>query len=117
VGQARLPARKIREVLRLKAEGFSERQKAPAIGSARSTAQDCARGEGDRLPIAAIEAEGRLGHADGCRRLFQSHSYNTARRRDPREQCSVECASPADCPTSVVVENNAHQRGDRRASH
>jgi DNA-binding NarL/FixJ family response regulator len=38
VGQERLPVRKIREVLRLKAEGFSDRQIAAAIGSARSTA-------------------------------------------------------------------------------
>ena len=36
MGQERLPVRKIREVLRLKAEGFSERQIAAAIGSARS---------------------------------------------------------------------------------
>jgi hypothetical protein len=43
VGQARLPVRKIREVLRLKAEGFSDRQIAIAIGSARSTVQECAR--------------------------------------------------------------------------
>jgi len=43
VGQERLPVRKIREVLRLKAEGFSDRQIAAAIGSARSTVQECAR--------------------------------------------------------------------------
>jgi len=43
VGQTRLPVRKIREVLRLKAEGFSDRQIAAAIGSARSTVQECAR--------------------------------------------------------------------------
>src|ERR1700685_4008774 len=43
VGQARLPVRKIRQVLRLKAEGFSDRQIAAAIGSARSTVQECAR--------------------------------------------------------------------------
>ena len=43
MGQARLPVRKIREVLRLKAEGFSDRQIAAAIGSARSTVQECAR--------------------------------------------------------------------------
>jgi DNA-binding NarL/FixJ family response regulator len=35
--------RKIREVLRLKAEGFSDRQIAAAIGSARSTVQECVR--------------------------------------------------------------------------
>lgn len=33
--------RKIREVLRLKAEGFGDRQIAAAIGSARSTVQEC----------------------------------------------------------------------------
>ena len=43
MGQARLPVRKIREVLRLKAEGFSDRQIALAIGSARSTVQECIR--------------------------------------------------------------------------
>jgi len=41
VAQARLPVRKIREVLRLKAEGLSDRQIAQAIGSARSTVQEC----------------------------------------------------------------------------
>ena len=35
--------RKIREVLRLKAEGFSDRQIAVAIGGARSTVQECIR--------------------------------------------------------------------------
>jgi transposase len=35
--------RKIREVLRLKAEGFSDRQIAAIIGSARSTVQECVR--------------------------------------------------------------------------
>lgn len=43
MGQARLPVRKIREVLRLKAEGYSDRQIAAAIGSARSTVQECIR--------------------------------------------------------------------------
>lgn len=43
MGQARLPVRKIREVLRLKAEGFSDRQIAASIGSARSTVQECIR--------------------------------------------------------------------------
>ena len=35
--------RKIREILRLKADGFSDRQIAASIGSARSTVQDCVR--------------------------------------------------------------------------
>jgi len=43
VAQARLSMRKIREVLRLKAEGLSDRQIAAAIGSARSTVQECLR--------------------------------------------------------------------------
>ncbi|MFO1400116.1 MAG: IS21 family transposase [Steroidobacteraceae bacterium] len=43
MGQARLPVRKIREVLRLKAEGFSDRQVGVAIGSARSTVQECVK--------------------------------------------------------------------------
>jgi hypothetical protein len=47
VGQESLPVRKIREVLRLKAEVFSDRQIAAAIGGARSTAQERARRERD----------------------------------------------------------------------
>ena len=43
MGQQRLPVRKIREVLRLKAEGYSDRQIGTAIGSARSTVQECLR--------------------------------------------------------------------------
>src|SRR5258708_5584108 len=43
VAQIRLPVRKIREVLRLKAAGVSDRQIAAAIGSARSTVQECMR--------------------------------------------------------------------------
>lgn len=43
MAQARLPVRKIREVLRLKAEGCSNRQIAAAIGCARSTVHDCLR--------------------------------------------------------------------------
>jgi transposase len=35
--------RKIREVLRLKAEGYSDRQIALSIGSSRSTVQECLR--------------------------------------------------------------------------
>jgi transposase len=41
VAQARLSMRKVREVLRLRAEGFSERQIARSVGCARSTVQDC----------------------------------------------------------------------------
>ena len=43
MGQQRLPVRKIRDVLRLKAAGFSDRQIAASIGSARSTVQECVR--------------------------------------------------------------------------
>jgi len=63
VGQARLPVRKIREVLRLKAEGFSDRQIAVAIGSARSTVQEClrrARQEGIFWPLPAELDEATL---------------------------------------------------------
>jgi IS30 family transposase len=38
-----LPVRKIREVLRLKAAGLSDRRIAAAIGVARSTVQECLR--------------------------------------------------------------------------
>ena len=42
MAQARLPVRKIREVLRLKYElGLSDRKIAVAVGSARSTVQEC----------------------------------------------------------------------------
>jgi len=63
VGQARLPVRKIREVLRLKAEGFSDRQIAAAIGSARSTVQECirrARDAGVVWPLPATMDEAAL---------------------------------------------------------
>ncbi len=43
MAQARLPVRKIREVLRLKAAGLSDRKIAAVIGSARSTVQECLR--------------------------------------------------------------------------
>jgi DNA-directed RNA polymerase specialized sigma24 family protein len=43
VAQQRLPVRKIREVLRLKAAGLSDRRIAAVIGSARSTVQECVR--------------------------------------------------------------------------
>jgi transposase len=43
VAQQRLPVRKIREVLRLKAAGLSDRKIAAVIGSARSTVQECVR--------------------------------------------------------------------------
>ncbi|MGH8136470.1 MAG: IS21 family transposase [Steroidobacteraceae bacterium] len=43
MAQQRLPVRKIREVLRLKAEGLSDRQIGAAMGSARSTVQECIR--------------------------------------------------------------------------
>ena len=43
VAQARLPVRKIREVLRLKAAGVSERQIATTVGVVRSTVQLCVR--------------------------------------------------------------------------
>jgi len=57
VAQARLSVRKIREVLRLKAEArLSDRQIAAVIGSARSTVQECLRrarsaGIGWPLPV------------------------------------------------------------------
>jgi hypothetical protein len=43
VAQARLSMRKISEILRLKAERFSDRQIAAAISSSRSTVQECLR--------------------------------------------------------------------------
>jgi transposase len=71
VGQARLPVRKIREVLRLKAEGFSDRQIGLAIGSARSTVQECirrARAAGLVWPLPAERDEAAL-HARLYRRV------------------------------------------------
>ena len=70
MGQARLPVRKIREVLRLKAEGFSDRQIAASIGSARSTVQECirrAREAGFSWPLATELDESAL-HARLYRR-------------------------------------------------
>ena len=55
--------RKIREVLRLKAEGFSDRQIAAAIGSARSTVQECvhrARDAGVTWPLPPAMDEAAL---------------------------------------------------------
>lgn len=65
MAQKRLPVRKIREVLRLKAAGVSEREIATAVGCVRSTVQLClkraeAAGIGwplpDELDDAALEA-------------------------------------------------------------
>ena len=70
MGQTRLPVRKIREVLRLKAEGFSDRQIAMSIGSARSTVQECirrVRQAGLVWPLPAEVDEERL-HAQLYRR-------------------------------------------------
>ena len=74
MGQERLPVRKIREVLRLKAEGFSDRQIAAAIGSARSTVQECvrrARDAGIAWPLAPALDGARIvqkknRHSSGC---------------------------------------------------
>src|SRR5579883_368932 len=41
VAQERLSVRRIREILRLQAEGFSERQIARSVGVARSSVQIC----------------------------------------------------------------------------
>ncbi len=63
MGQARLPVRKIREVLRLKADGVSDRQIARAVGSARSTVQECigrARAAGLSWPLPAKLDEATL---------------------------------------------------------
>lgn len=43
MAQQKLPVRKIREVLRLKAAGLSDRKIVATIGSARSTVQECVR--------------------------------------------------------------------------
>jgi DNA-directed RNA polymerase specialized sigma24 family protein len=60
VAQARLPVRKIREVLRLKYElGLSDRKIAAAVGSARSTVQECVqrcRQAGIGWPLASARA-------------------------------------------------------------
>ena len=61
MGQARLPVRKIREVLRLKAEVYSDRQIALSIGSSRSTVQAClqrAREVGVAWPLPLGKARG-----------------------------------------------------------
>ncbi|HEX7115275.1 MAG TPA: IS21 family transposase [Steroidobacter sp.] len=56
MAQARLPVRKIREILRLKAAGLGDRRIAAAVGSSRSTVQEClsrARQVGIGWPLAA----------------------------------------------------------------
>ncbi len=68
MGQERLPVRKIREVLRLKAEGYSDRQVGIAIGSARSTVRECirrARAAGIVWPLPAELDEAGL-RTNGC---------------------------------------------------
>lgn len=73
--------RKIREVLRLKAEGLSDREVARSVGSARSTVQEClrrARGAGVAWPLPEEMSEVVL-HA----RLYRRESPVTAARRLP----------------------------------
>jgi transposase len=67
VAQARLSVRKIREILRLRAEGFSEREIAGSVGVARSSIQIClwrAERAGVGWPVPADQddaaLEGRL---------------------------------------------------------
>jgi DNA-binding NarL/FixJ family response regulator len=43
VAQERLSMRKIREILRLRAAGFTDQEVAASIGCARSTVQECLR--------------------------------------------------------------------------
>jgi hypothetical protein len=63
VGQTRLPVRKIREVMRLKADGFSDRHIAAAIGSARSTVQSASAPLSTGVVAHAMPAFGH-GHRD-----------------------------------------------------
>jgi transposase len=63
VAQARLSMRKIREVLRLRAEGFSEREIARSVSCARSSIQIClwrAEQAGVRWPLPADQTDGVL---------------------------------------------------------
>ena len=63
MAQARLSMRKIREVLRLRAEGFSEREIAQSVGGARSSVQIClwrAERAGVSWPLSADQDEGAL---------------------------------------------------------
>ena len=63
MAQERLSMRKIREVLRLRAEGFSEREIAQSVGCARSSVQIClwrAEQAGVGWPLAAEQDEGVL---------------------------------------------------------
>jgi transposase len=63
VAQARLSMRKIREILRLRAEGFSEREIAQSVGSARSSVQLClwrADQAGVGWPLPAEQDDGVL---------------------------------------------------------
>lgn len=67
----RLPVRKIREELRHKAAGLSDRRIATAIGSARSTVQDCVR-RANEASIAWPRPEGVVEAAIQERRYRRS---------------------------------------------
>lgn len=79
MGQQRLPVRKIREVLRLKAEGFSDRQIGAAIGSVRSTVQECLR----RAPGKWGNVRDHRSKTKYCPRKRGSSNTSTFQANDP----------------------------------
>ena len=89
MAQARLSVRKIREVLRLKAEArLSDREIAAAIGSARSTVQECLRraraaGIGWPLPAACDDEELVARLYPTARRGRCATRHRTSRRSTP----------------------------------
>ncbi len=93
MAQQRLPVRKIREVLRLKVDGFSDRQVALSIGSARSTVQDCVR--------RAREAGRSHVEADESMARSVARAYT---------HCTCQCESHHGCAKDPVLAGAEPQR-------
>ena len=92
MAQARLPVRKIREVLRLSAAGKSGRQIAAAIGSALSTVQACLRRAED-AGLGWPEAE-PLSEAELQARLYPPPAAPSTRPAPDFAQLHAELARP-----------------------
>jgi len=92
VAQARLPVRKIREVLRLSAAGKSGRQIAAAIGSALSTVQACLR-RAQEAGLGWLEAE-PLSEAELHARLYPPPTPASTRPAPDFAQLHAELSRP-----------------------
>jgi hypothetical protein len=94
VAQLRVPVRKIREVLRLRAAEVSDRQVAMAIGSARSTVQECVRRA--REPGLAWPLADELDLDEGAlqRRLYRREGPLSSRPRPNFPHIHAELSRP-----------------------